>query len=404
MEQLEPKKGFNVDYRHAGLDGEACKFANYHFGRRFVDKVMDKYVRSVSSAESVRGDLLKYHRKYTTSTVRRDKTNLPVLQSIADDFTSKEKLVPLIGGAIKHEDFPRDKSCGLPWREKGFKTKGEALADKEVRGSIFRQWEAIGNGREGFGLPDTCAYFRAQLVAPDENKIRAVWGIPLDVIVEEFRFFNPYIRWLEQTGAPIAYCVEMATGGMAYINEMCDQFPNHKYLMVEYKEFDKSIPPWLIRDAFKIVFDSFNLTQVEDVEGKRERVNPARTKRRIRALVKYFINTPVRLPSGDRFLKKGGVPSGSMFTNIINSIVNAIIMRYCIYHTTGHLPAAEMHLGDDSFIIPEGITNLDDLTYVAKEKFEMDVHPKKSYLTTNPENVQFLDYFNRRGLPYKGHA
>jgi hypothetical protein len=89
-----------------------------------------------------------------------------------------------IGGAIENPDFPRDKSCGLPWRERGFKTKGEALADPKVRESIFRQWKAIGNGRQGFGLPDTCAYFRAQIVPPDENKIRVVWGIPLDVIVE----------------------------------------------------------------------------------------------------------------------------------------------------------------------------------------------------------------------------
>jgi hypothetical protein len=64
---------------------------------------MDKYVRSVSSAQSLKEDLLKYDRKYVSSEVRRDKTYLAVLQSVADDFTSKKKLVPLtIGGGIKH--------------------------------------------------------------------------------------------------------------------------------------------------------------------------------------------------------------------------------------------------------------------------------------------------------------
>lgn len=309
-----------------------------------------------------------------------------------------------IGGAVNNSDFPKEKSCGLPWRERGFKTKGEALADPKVRGSIFRQWEAIGNGRQGFGLPDTCAYFRAQITSPGNNKIRAVWGIPLDVIVEEFRFFHPYIKWLENEDVPIGYHVEMATGGMAYINEMCRNFPNHKYLMVDYQEFDKSVPAWLIRDAFKIIFDSFDLTQVEDSEGKVWRVNPVRTKRRIRALVKYFINTPIRFPSGERFRKASGVPSGSMFTNIVDTIVNAIVMRYSIYHTTGHLPAAEMYLGDDSFIVSEVIMNLTAISNVAKEKFGMTVHPDKSYLTMNPSNVQFLGYYNRNGLPYKGHS
>lgn len=77
------------------------------------------------------------------------------MQSTADDFTAKEKLVPLtIGGAIENRNFSKDKSCGLPWREKGFKMKGEALAYPKVRGSIYRQWEVIGNGRQGFGFPD----------------------------------------------------------------------------------------------------------------------------------------------------------------------------------------------------------------------------------------------------------
>jgi hypothetical protein len=83
MEKLEAKEGFNVDYRHAGLDGEACRFANHHFGR-FVDRVMDKYARSISSADAVREDLLKYDRKYTPATVRRDATYQAVLQSVSD--------------------------------------------------------------------------------------------------------------------------------------------------------------------------------------------------------------------------------------------------------------------------------------------------------------------------------
>jgi hypothetical protein len=105
-------------------------------------------------------------------------------------------------------------------------------------------------------LPDTCAYFRAQLTTPGNNKIRAVWGIPLDVIVEEFRFFNPYIKWLETTDAPIAYHIEMATGGMAYINEMCQQFPEHKYLMVDYSEFDKCsamVDSGCLQDCFRLI-------------------------------------------------------------------------------------------------------------------------------------------------------
>jgi hypothetical protein len=165
-----------------------------------------------------------------------------------------------------------------------------------------------------------------------------------------------------------------------------------------------SVPPWLIRDAFKIVFDSFDLNKVKSSDGKVWNVKPVRSMRRVKTLIKYFINTPVRLPSGERFRKQGGVPSGSMFTNIIDSIVNTIVMRYCVYHTTGHFPKAEMYLGDDSFIVTNGITNVEDFASLAEEKFGMTVNREKSYLTTNPNNVQYLGYFNRRSLPYKGHG
>jgi hypothetical protein len=72
--------------------------------------------------------------------------------------------------------------------------------------------------------------------------------------------------------------------------------------------------------------------------------------------------------------------------------------------TTGCLPTAEMYLGDDSFIISQGVINLDVITRVAKESFGMQVHPDNSFVTTNPENIQFLEYFNRYGLPHRGNS
>lgn len=167
----------------------------------------------------------------------------------------------------------------------------------------------------------------------------------------------------------------MATGGMAYIDDMIRTHKGKPMMMTDFSQFDKTVPPWLIRDAFNMVFDSLDLSHVIGSDNKVWNVNSDRTRRRLDRLVKYSINTPVRLPSGERYRKSGGVPSGSMFTNIIDTIVNTIITRYCVFETTGHLPLGEMYLGDDSFVICDGIINLEDLSKIAFESFGMTVHP-----------------------------
>nr|QZZ63397.1 hypothetical protein [Leuven Partiti-like virus 3] len=404
MEPLPSKKGFQIDTRHHGLDRDACMFANAAFGRHQVDHAISTLHRSVASHEEIKADILSYDRKYINSKVRQTDNYRMVLQSVRDDFLSQEKLIPLtLGGAWEHPEFPKDKSPGLPWTERGFKTKGAVLDDTSARNEILGRWDAIGRGRDT-GLPDTAAFFRAQVVTKDKNKIRGVWGVPLDVISEEARFFLPYIKFLKQSNAPIAYRLEMATGGMAYIDDMIRHHRGKPMMMTDIKEFDKAVPPWLIRDAFNIIFDSMDFEHVIGSDGNIWNVNSDRTRRRINRLIKYFINTPVRLPSGERYRKSGGVPSGSMFTNIIDTIVNVILTRFSVYETTGHLPLGEMYLGDDSFVICDGVLNLSAVAEVAQENFGMTVHPDKSYVTDNPMNVQFLGYYNRRGLPYKGHA
>lgn len=403
MISLVKKDGFSIDVRKPRLDGISCYYANRHFGYEYVNRVMEKYHRSVVTHEDIEADFLSYDRNYVNSKVRTSLAYQVALKSVQNEFSPKEKLIPrTLGAVMKHHDFPGDRSPGLPYILKGFKTKREVLEDKEQVSQIFGIWDSIGKGRQK-GLPDVAGYFRAQIAELHKNKIRAVWGFPVSVIVEEGRMFYPYLEWIKTTDAPIAYRVEMATGGMAYIDEMCNKFPQDTYLMTDYSNFDKTVPPWLIRDAFSIVLNSFDDSKVQDVEGKVWNVNPIRTQRRWKRLVDYFINTPVRLPRGDRYMKTGGVPSGSMFTNIIDTIINVIVSRYSILMTTGKLPAADMYLGDDAFIIANGKVNIQDIAQVSKDAFGMIINVDKSYTTTNKMNVQFLGYYNRNGLPFKGN-
>lgn len=128
MEPLPSKKGFQIDTRHHGLDRDACMFANAAFGRYQVDYAIGTLHRSVASHAEIKADILSYDRKYTCNKIRQSENYRMVLQSVRDEFVSSEKLIPLtLGGAWEHPEFPKDKSPGQPWTERGFKTKGEVL-------------------------------------------------------------------------------------------------------------------------------------------------------------------------------------------------------------------------------------------------------------------------------------
>lgn len=188
---------------------------------------------------------------------------------------------------------------------------------------------------------------------------------------------------------------------MNYIQEMLNYHHGKNYIVGDWSKFDKYVPAWLIRDAFKMVFRHVTKDRVRDVEGKEWPVNPAKTKRRWEAMVNYFINTPVQLSSGERFMKYGGVPSGSCFTNIIDGIVNAIVTRYLTYQMTGAMPLDDLYLGDDLIVITDKPLNMVSFADLAETKFSFTYNMDESYQTANPRNVHFLGYYNVTGIPYK---
>ncbi|KAF0302415.1 RNA-directed RNA polymerase [Amphibalanus amphitrite] len=176
---------------------------------------------------------------------------------------------------------------------------------------------------------------------------------------------------------------------------------NPNIFVGDWSKFDKTIPPWLVRDAFKMVARHIQWDTITDAEGKQWPVNPAKTKRRWEKIVNYFINTPIQLSSGERFIKHGGVPSGSCFTNVIDGIVNALVVRYLIYHQTGQLPLHDLYLGDDFVVLTRKPLNIEEFAADAKEEFSMVLNADKSYQTARHSNLHFLGYHNINGMPYK---
>lgn len=389
-----------MDYSPARIDRNALFAINQCFDKVKVSEVRTQYHRAKLNAEDLRHDLFEYSCKKAT------RYDSPIYWAAVDSVKRQldigKKIIPLTHGAVAdHPDFPGSKSPGLPYKLRGFKSKRDAVSDPVIMHEIRKHWYDIVFGREKH-LPDVACFARAQICSRDKNKIRATWGYPLTVYMTEGQYFYPVLKELKELPHPIiAYGVEMTNGGMHYINSIYKTFEGAPFLMGDWKTFDKRVPAWLIRDAFKIIEEWIDFTHVQSTDGKIWPVKEHQSRKRWRVMVDYFINTPVRMADGSRFMKHGGVPSGSCWTNIIDSIVNAIVMRCLVYEQSGQFPLADIYLGDDSVIaLPERI-NLDVLASDAYEKFGFVFSAQKSYVTTNPANIQFLGYLNNNGQPQR---
>lgn len=403
ISELPASEGYPLDLRPPRWDSIAVEVANRFFGKQTISGVLGKYKRSHVTFETLKDDVFEYNVR-TKPRVLNDPIYVACLQSVRREFVPQVPIVPLtIGGASKVSNVPKDKSPGMPWTKMGYKTKDDVFADEDAMRSIRKDWILLGKGYN-IVLPDCLVFARAQICSKDKNKVRATWGYPTGVFIEEARFVYPYLHFLKnrRDDYPLAYGVEMGKGGMGYIDEMFSRSgEDTKAIMMDWSRFDKNVPAWLIRDAFSILKEAFVTDRVVDSEGLQWEVNPEITNNRWSKMVNYFINTPFRMPDGTRYKKSHGVPSGSCFTNIIDSIINAIITRYCVYQTTGFLPAYDIYMGDDSVVMAHGCVNLDAIARVAYDKFGFILNTAKSYVTTQRANIQFLGYYNDRGYPIR---
>nr|UDL14436.1 MAG: putative RNA-dependent RNA polymerase [Partitiviridae sp.] len=403
FEPTFPGEGFAFNYQPSRIDRNALFALNKVFDPQKISEVRTKFHRAKLTIGDLRADLLGY--SSVKGSRKHNSYYYSILESVERDLfpDTEVKIVPWThGSVVGHPDLPRQKSPGIPLKAQGYATKGEALDDPTVLNGIRKQWYAIEAGRSVV-LPDVACYARAQICVREKNKVRATWGYPLTVFLTEAQYFYPLIQYIKQSKSRLmAYGLEMGNGGMQYLDTMVKAFHGANVIIGDWSRFDKTVPAWLIRDAFKILERHIDWTKVETVaSGSQWPVREQASKARWKRIVSYFIDTPVQLSSGERWIKHGGVPSGSCFTNLIDTIVNAIVMRYLILEQTGDLPMDDVYLGDDSVCLTREPIDLELLSERAKDEFSMVFNPDKSYQTSNPDNVHFLGYYNHLGDPRK---
>jgi hypothetical protein len=207
-------------------------------------------------------------------------------------------------------------------------------------------------------------------------------------------FALPLIRAYKEHQSPIAYNYDTATGGSKKIYL---QLAKHEFkTALDFKSFDKTVPPWLIRIAFDILKANIDFSNYQDYGV----ANASRMYKMLDYLANYFINTTIRTCDGARYRKHSGIASGSYFTQLIGSIVNFILVTWAFLDQHGSSPEFIKVFGDDSVCGSKQWLDLDKVSDLFNT-IGMTVNVKKSMVTRNTTHITFLGFKINTGFPTK---
>lgn len=164
-----------------------------------------------------------------------------------------------------------------------------------------------------------------------EIKDRVVSAVDLFQVLAECKFAKPFQLRMSQA--------EWYAGGKddwEVSNSLTSKLNSYgNSLTVDYSKFDQHISDWLIREAFDVVRAAFNTHWFDEelfVVIREDFIH------------KVFIDGDGQLVESHK-----GVPSGSMFTQIIDSVVNKLMVD-CFMFAKGVYKWKMVIMGDDNII------------------------------------------------------
>lgn len=266
----------------------------------------------------------------------------------------------------------------------GLTNYGCTKAESQTR-ALERGLQILG-GEKG---PEPClAFKRTQF----DDKTRLVWGYPYSMTAIEGLVAYPLIQRFKGGCTPMAFAIPSGALGTKL---RVASYHNEWAYSLDMSAFDATISAELIKIAFKILRTWYDTKQVEPISGKSvgEVFNIIET---------YFITTPIVMPDLMLYTgKRHGVPSGSFFTQMIDSVVNVIIGGTISHRFNLNVPKQGIFvLGDDLLMWSNRRVNLDAISQFAAEHLHVKLHgSEKSSCYHYDDVIHYLgrDWVN--GLP-----
>lgn len=254
--------------------------------------------------------------------------------------------------------------------------------------SYVRAYERGIQQIKGEKRPDPCiAFKRTQF----NGKTRLVWGYPYAMTALEGIFARPLIDHFKKVPGQMAF--GMSTGELGSRLRVASRHNEWAY-STDVSSYDSSIPASLIAEAFKILKTWFKLSQVEPTSQVSYSVIWDQ-------IVNYFIHTPIVMPNGNVYKgKKHGVPSGSYFTQMIDSIVNVIVVGAISHHFNLYVSKEDIFvLGDDILFWSDRNVALSHIADYATQRFGMKFNESKSSKFHWNETIHYLGRDWNGGIP-----
>ena len=215
-----------------------------------------------------------------------------------------------------------------------------------------------------------------------KKKTRLVSMVDIYVILAENIFAKPFQQQLCLT--------EWYAGGKndASISSLIKQNLRFRsnWISLDYSSYDQSISDWMIREAFDIIRAAFE----HDIYWDEELFKIVRED----FIHKVFI-------TGDGLVEsKKGVPSGSMFTQIVDSLVNRLMID-TYFNSIGLTDYSLLIMGDDNLITYNGEVNPEFISTYLKRNFDCTMNPSKVDQGTQAEDVLFLSRYWTKNGPWR---
>lgn len=271
-----------------------------------------------------------------------------------------------------------------PGGSPGITNYGMRKAESQVR-ALERGLQTL----RGEKAPEPClGIARTQF----NDKTRLVWCYPYSMTAIEGLLAYPLIQHFKKAKTPMAFALPSIHLGTKL---RAASYQKEWAYSLDASQFDANNPRRTIHESFKILRTWFDPNEVEPVSGKT-------VKEIFDIIEQYFIFTPIVMPNMHLYLGKDhGVPSGSYFTQMVDTTSNTIDLGAIASHF--HLNVDKNHifvLGDDILFWCNRKINLDVIADYARKTLRLKLHgSEKSKIYRYNEVIHFLGRDWANGLP-----